>query len=115
MMRLHEEGSWTSGLNKRTSRLRKKVGIETAWSEFMIRAFLSGLSFVFAIVLGFAAFHLLFSCILPWRKSPDTTHVTWIFAGTQFTGWLLFVPLAVLLVLSVAITILGLWILKTRN
>ena len=81
----------------------------------MIRAFLSGLSFLLALVLGFAAFHLLFRCIVPWRKAPDTMHVTWIFAGTQFTGWLLFVPLAIFLVLSVAITILGLWILKTRS
>jgi hypothetical protein len=91
------------------------VGLKSASNIFMIKAFLSGLSFLFALVLGWAAFHLLVRCILPWRKAPDTTHVTWIFAGTQFTGGQLFVPFAVFVVAAVMITIFGLWILKTRG
>ena len=81
----------------------------------MIKAFLSGLSFLFALALGLAALHLLARCILPWRKAPETTHMTWIFAGTQFTGWQLFVPFTVFVVATVMITFLGLWILKTRS
>lgn len=81
----------------------------------MIRAFLSGLSFLFAIVMGWAAISVLVRCILPWRKAPDTTHTTWIFAGTQSTGWQPFVPFTIFSVAAVMITILGLWILKTRS
>ena len=81
----------------------------------MIRAFLSGLSFLLALVLGWAAVSLLVRCILPWRKAPDTTHIAWIFAGTQVTGWQLFVPFTVFVLAAVMITILGFWILRTRS
>ena len=81
----------------------------------MIKTLLGGLSFLVALVLGWAAINLLFRCILPWRKAPDTTHVTWIFARTQFTGWQLFVPFIVFIIGAVMITILGVWILKARS
>jgi hypothetical protein len=80
----------------------------------MIRALLGSLSLLVALILGWAAFSLFFRCFLPWWKAPDTTHMTLIFAGTQFTGWQLFVPFAVLATVAVAIAIFGLWTLKTR-
>jgi hypothetical protein len=90
-------------------RYQERTGIS------MIRAFLGGLSFLLALVLGLAAFSLLVGCILPWLKAPDTTHVTWIFAGAQFTGRQLFMPFTVFVVAAVMIAILGLWILKRRS
>ena len=81
----------------------------------MSRFFLGGLSFFFALILGAAAIGVFITDILPWLKAPDTTHVTLIIAGTQFTGWQLFVPFAALLSVAVLFAISGLWVLRTRS
>ena len=81
----------------------------------MLKLILSALSFLLALFMGLAALSLLVSCILPWRMSPETTHVTWIFAGAQFTGWQLFVPFTIFTIAAMTLAILGLWLLKTRS
>jgi hypothetical protein len=83
--------------------------------EFMLKLILSALSFLLALFMGLAAFSLLVSCILPWRRAPETTHVTWILAGAQFTGWQLLVPFTVFTIVAVMLAILGLRLLKTRS
>jgi len=81
----------------------------------MIRTLLGCLSFLLALALSLSALHVFVRCILPWRKAPDTTHMTMIFAGMQFTGWQLLIPLAGFVVGAVVLGYFGLWILKTRN
>ena len=81
----------------------------------MLRILAGGLSLIVALLLGGGAMGLLLGCILPWRNAPSTTHVTWIFAGMQFTGWMLLVPFAVLVILAGAIAVAGVCILKSQD
>jgi hypothetical protein len=80
-----------------------------------MRTLFSCLSFLLALVLGVWSLDILFRCFLPWRKAPDTTHITMVFSGMQFTGWQLLIPLLCFAVAAVASGLLGLWILKTRS
>jgi hypothetical protein len=80
-----------------------------------MRTLFSCLSFLLALVLGVWALDILFRCFLPWRKAPDTTHITMVFSGMQFTGWQLLIPLLCFAVVAVASGRFGLWILKTRS
>jgi hypothetical protein len=73
---------------------------------------ISCLSFLLALALGVSAFGVYFRCFLPWRKAPDTTHITLVFSGMQFTGWQLLIPILCLTVAAVAAGLLGLWVLK---
>jgi len=78
----------------------------------MIKALLGSLSLLVALLSTWSAFSLFVHCILPWRKSPDTTTSTIIVAGMQFTGWQMLVPVAANIIVALAFAILGLWILK---
>jgi hypothetical protein len=80
-----------------------------------MKTIFSCLSFLLALALGVLAFNVFFHCFLPWRKAPDTTHITMVFSGMQFTGWQLLVPILCFTVAAVAAGFLGLWILKTRS
>jgi hypothetical protein len=80
-----------------------------------MKTLISCLSFLLALALGVSAFGVFFRCFLPWRKAPDTTHITMVFSGMQFTGWQLLIPIVFLTVATVAAGLLGLWILKTRG
>jgi hypothetical protein len=80
-----------------------------------MRTLFSCLSFLLALVFGVWALNILFRCFLPWRKAPDTTHITMVFSGMQFTGWQLLIPLLCFAVAAVASGLFGLWILKTRS
>jgi hypothetical protein len=80
----------------------------------MIKTLLSCLSFLLALALSLAALHVFFRCILPWRKAPDTMHMTMIFAGMQFIGWQLLIPLVVFIAVALTFAFIGLWMLKRQ-
>jgi hypothetical protein len=80
-----------------------------------MKAFLAGFSFLLALAFAGLAAQLLFGCLLPWRSAPETTHMTWVFAGVQFTGWQLLLPLLASTVAAAAMVIFGLWILRARR
>lgn len=73
------------------------------------------LSFMLSLILGSTALLVLVRCIVPWLKAPGTTHVTWIVAGMQFTGWRLFLPFGVLIIAAVALAYLGWEMLRQRS
>lgn len=80
----------------------------------MIKALLGSLSLLVALLMTWTSYTIIFQCILPWRKAPETTHTTLIVAGMQFTGWQLFIPLTAYIIGVFAFAFLGLWILKKQ-
>ncbi len=80
-----------------------------------MKTLFSCVSFLLALALGVSALGVFFRCFLPWRKAPDTTHITMVFSGMQFTDWQLLIPLICFAVGALAAGLLGLWILKTRS
>ena len=80
-----------------------------------MKFFLGMGSLLFALLLTWTAYRFFMTCMLPWRRAPETTHVTWIFAGAQFTGGQLYVPFLVILTLAVALGWFGITTLRNTD
>jgi hypothetical protein len=81
----------------------------------MTKTLLGGLSCLLALLLSLSALGVFFRCLQSWRNAPDTTHMTMIVAGMQFTGGQLLIPLAGFTIGAIAAGLFGLKTLKTRS
>jgi hypothetical protein len=81
----------------------------------MTKTLLGGLSCLLALLLSLSALGVFFRCIQSWRNTPDTTHMTMIIAGMQFTGGQLLIPLAGFVIGAIAAGFFALRTLRPRS